>query len=227
MSKSDGLKIGIRFTEDIVGDISGNESAFTITGKEYKYVHGALIDKEYQVDKVERYPTQRLWGANFNSGAIDGDMVLVNGQLQLELPYSLPTDGLKLWLDASNGVTKDVSNLVSQWGDRSGKNNHATATTKPLFVDDAINGRPAIRFTGLEWFDYPDLSISKFTGFIVMKAVKPSDIRIIMGHDPMVIGFRPASSNIYIRNGNRMASEQHTEWRTDINEFDYGRPSFT
>lgn len=61
MSKSDGLKIGIRFTEDIVGDISGNESAFTITGQEYQYVNGPLIDGNYLVDKVERYPIQRVW----------------------------------------------------------------------------------------------------------------------------------------------------------------------
>ena len=40
MSKGEGLKIGIRFTEDLVGDISGNENAFTVTGKEYKYVNG-------------------------------------------------------------------------------------------------------------------------------------------------------------------------------------------
>lgn len=42
----------------------GNEIAFTVTGKEYQYVNGPLVDKEYQVDKVERYPTQRLWGIN-------------------------------------------------------------------------------------------------------------------------------------------------------------------
>ena len=60
MSKSDGLKIGIKFTEDLVGEV-GNKEAFTITGKEYQCVNGPLIDGNYQVDKVERYPIQRVW----------------------------------------------------------------------------------------------------------------------------------------------------------------------
>ncbi len=40
----------------------GNEIAFTVTGKEYKYVNGPLIDRNYRVEKVERYPIQRVWG---------------------------------------------------------------------------------------------------------------------------------------------------------------------
>lgn len=66
MSKGDGLKIGIKFTDDLVGDVSDNINAFTITGKEYQWVdgpdnNGPLLDKEYQIDKVERYPIQRIW----------------------------------------------------------------------------------------------------------------------------------------------------------------------
>ena len=58
MSKGDGLKIGIKFTEDIVGDVSGNKNAFTITGKEYKYVNGVLINKTYSpIISVEKHPT--------------------------------------------------------------------------------------------------------------------------------------------------------------------------
>lgn len=66
MSKGDGLKIGIKFTEDLVGDVSGNEPAFAITGQEYKYVGGPLIDKQYVVGKIERYPVQRLWNLGRN-----------------------------------------------------------------------------------------------------------------------------------------------------------------
>lgn len=39
----------------------GNEIAFTVTGKEYQYVNGPLVDKEYQVESVERYPIQKVW----------------------------------------------------------------------------------------------------------------------------------------------------------------------
>lgn len=72
MSKGDGLKIGIKFTEDLVGDVSGSEDAFTITGKEYKYVNGPLVNKEYQVDKVERYPVPKKWVGDFSVGTLLG-----------------------------------------------------------------------------------------------------------------------------------------------------------
>lgn len=35
----------------------GNEVAFTIRGKEYKYVRGPLLDREYKPISVERHPT--------------------------------------------------------------------------------------------------------------------------------------------------------------------------
>ncbi len=72
MSKADGLKIGIKFTEDLVGDISGNESAFSITGKEYQYVNGNLIDKMYIIEKIERYPTISSYREDFNIGILLG-----------------------------------------------------------------------------------------------------------------------------------------------------------
>lgn len=59
MSKGLGQKIVIKFTEDLIGDI-GNVDAFTVTGKEYKYVRGPLIDVTYQLDSVERYPVEGL-----------------------------------------------------------------------------------------------------------------------------------------------------------------------
>lgn len=79
MSKSEGLKIGIKFTEDLVGDVSGNESAFKVTGQEYKYVGGPLIDKQYVVDKVERYPIQKIWEVGFRDGTMTNVQLTENG----------------------------------------------------------------------------------------------------------------------------------------------------
>ena len=83
MSKGDGLKIGIKFTEDIVGDATGNESAFTITWKEYKYVNGNLIDGNYQVDKVERYPSTSLHTEDFTTGNLNNIVINNNGFIEL------------------------------------------------------------------------------------------------------------------------------------------------
>ena len=68
MSKGLGSKIGIKFTQDLVGDVTGNENAFTATGKEYQYVNGTLIDGNYQVEKVERYPTPKEWLGDLSVG---------------------------------------------------------------------------------------------------------------------------------------------------------------
>lgn len=63
MSKADGKKIAIKFTEPLVGDVSGNQLAFTVSGKEYKWVdgpnhNGPFINKEYEVASVESHPTE-------------------------------------------------------------------------------------------------------------------------------------------------------------------------
>jgi hypothetical protein len=55
---------------------------------------------------------------------------------------------LKMWLDASGSVTKDGSNNVSSWNDMTANGNNATPPyTQPVWVANAINGMPAIRFT--------------------------------------------------------------------------------
>lgn len=57
---------------------------------------------------------------------------------------------LELWLKADHGITKDGSDLVSDWNDLSGNNNHASQSgaDRPLFVTSAIGGQPALRFDG-------------------------------------------------------------------------------
>ena len=37
---------------------AGNEMAFTVSGKQYQYVKGVLIDKQYKVISVESHPTE-------------------------------------------------------------------------------------------------------------------------------------------------------------------------
>ena len=58
---------------------AGNELAFTITGKEYQYVNGNLLDKTYIVDKVERYPVDRITTVNFEEGDLTQLQITSNG----------------------------------------------------------------------------------------------------------------------------------------------------
>lgn len=62
---------------------------------------------------------------------------------------AVPTSGLQLWLRADTGITKDGSDLVSEWRDLSGNNRHATAPStgeRPTFAAASINGSDAVTF---------------------------------------------------------------------------------
>lgn len=65
-------------------------------------------------------------------------------------PNHLPN--LKLWLDAADVATiTESSGSVSQWDDKSGRENHAVQTTgsnQPVTASDVINGKNVISFDG-------------------------------------------------------------------------------
>jgi len=79
MSKGRGKKIAIKFDKALLGDVTGNESAFAVTGFEKDPLfYGEPTLREYAVEKVERYPIAELWRDDF-SGQMDGVEVGVNG----------------------------------------------------------------------------------------------------------------------------------------------------
>ena len=59
--------------------------------------------------------------------------------------------GLVAWFDASDPSSVQ-GNPVTQWTDKSGVGNSATATTGPTYTRDP-QGRPCISFTGTQWFE--------------------------------------------------------------------------
>src|SRR5205807_6381691 len=66
---------------------------------------------------------------------------------------SIPSAGLKLLLRADAGITKDGNGRISSWVDQSGSNNtsvQATSMYQPQWVDTAINGKPIVRFDGID-----------------------------------------------------------------------------
>lgn len=60
--------------------------------------------------------------------------------------------GLTLWLDAAdfNSITKDGSNRVSNWADKSGNGFDAekSGAARPTFVVNQLNAKPVINFDG-------------------------------------------------------------------------------
>jgi hypothetical protein len=72
--------------------------------------------------------------------------------IQCSRQIPIPIDGLQLWLKADAGVTLNGSN-VSKWADQSGNGNEAIqpdSPHQPLLVKDGLNGKPTIRFDGLD-----------------------------------------------------------------------------
>jgi hypothetical protein len=70
--KGAGKKIAIRFTKPLLGDVTGNEDAFTIKGmvrSPLKY--GPLTERTFTVESVERYPLEQYWQDDF-AGDMDG-----------------------------------------------------------------------------------------------------------------------------------------------------------
>lgn len=64
-------------------------------------------------------------------------------------------EDLKFWLDAkhTSSIIKDINNKINRWLDRSGFNAHMvqdTMTKQPLYIANAINSKPGIRFDGVD-----------------------------------------------------------------------------
>jgi len=88
------------------------------------------------------------------------------------LPSDLP--GLRSWFMASEGVTL-VSGDVSGWADQSGHGNDAAQTTagnRPLFVADAFNGHPVLRFDGVNNYLSLDMSFLAGSDFSIYTAIQ-------------------------------------------------------
>ena len=65
----------------------------------------------------------------------------------MSLPGSF--SGLRLWLRADAGVSKDSADKVSGWADQSSSGNpasQASAAKQPLWISSALNGQPVLRF---------------------------------------------------------------------------------
>jgi len=58
--------------------------------------------------------------------------------------------GLTFWLSSDNGITKDGSNKISFWKDRSANNYNFQQTNQslqPVFIADSLNGLPVVSFS--------------------------------------------------------------------------------
>ncbi len=89
--------------------------------------------------------------------------VAYRGRCILDTPDA---DGMSLWLDADASGTITIRNdKVIRWADRRGGDTPeatiALSTLRPEFVGNAMNGRPVVRFDGVD----DRLNVADFDGF--------------------------------------------------------------
>lgn len=100
------------------------------------------------------------------------------------------SDSLTVWLRANSGISNATNGVaVPSWSDQSGNDNdaaQATATSQPLFIENAINGLPALWFDGsndaLTLPNLSDLGVlnSDYSAYIIGKSSNNSAIQFFM-----------------------------------------------
>ena len=130
---------------------------------------------------------------------------------------------LRLWLKADSGVVTNASNQVSRWSDQSpnGFNaNQANSAQQPLLVRPAaINGRPALRFDGVQSSSTGDYLVGTndvgipdaYTSFIVAEPSSFSSVNVAAfigtpGTAGSARGYAVISGQLYL-----------TTWNNDYN----------
>jgi hypothetical protein len=116
-------------------------------------------------------------------------------------------DGLQLWLAADAGTILGSGDTVVQWADQSGNANNAAQldeTMAPVLAANAVNGRPALRFDGVnDFLEVPDSDsvsiVGDITTFYVVNIPDYANYREIWGK---TVNNQPGPTDIYAAQGN-------------------------
>lgn len=102
---------------------------------------------------------------------------------------SIPSNGLQVWLDASDTSTVTTVTGVSQWVDKSGAGNtvvQATEANQPQYVANVQAGKHIIRFDTSSWWLTKTSPVNlvgqaEMTIFVVSTTAGTSSLRQLMG----------------------------------------------
>jgi hypothetical protein len=140
------------------------------------------------------------------------------------------TNGLQLWLKADAGTTVGPNGGVVQWADQSINGNHALQTDEnlaPVLTNDAVNGRPSLRFDGvndyLQVADSDSISITgDITTFFVLKFSDFVGFNAVWAKTTVNL---PAPTDMYTQPGNgRLRLYRGNGVATSIQSSDSAQP---
>lgn len=172
------------FTEKAVIGAKDSNGNYGATGYHCEYIVYNQALSPAQSNSVLYYLAAK-WGMNTSvSARTPGTIIpflskpLSRGFVPLDIP------GCAVWLDAADTSTLTLSgNNVSQWRDKSGLGNNATAggTGSPVLTQNAINGNQALYMNLNPYFRGPiSLTGTTVTCFaVVLQTALPTDSRII------------------------------------------------
>ena len=141
---------GLSASTNYVFRIKASNSA----GAVWSDAYSVLTNSQAQPPAIAANDASSIAGT---SATMNGDLLSYDGSDQPSVsllygPTSLPLQNVELWLDADESTTvTHSSNAVSQWKDKSGKDNHAsqsTAANQPTLTASGLNGKPVITFDG-------------------------------------------------------------------------------
>lgn len=139
MSKGRGKKIAIKFNKALLGDVTGNEGAFTITGLEKSPLfYGEPTLRQYAVEKMEEAeaPPDTILLTMTEAGRFN------NAEGQLTVAYNQAQGNLK--------GTRAVASFEV---------NFTPTDLEPTPVHEhtiTARGEPVVSFIPVTYHDYPD-----------------------------------------------------------------------
>ena len=150
MTPSDGHGVNVGATVKVrasVTDSDGEVTQVEILGGDESLAN--LSEAPYEADWTLAKPGMQTVTVR----ATDSDGATSEATVRVAVygETPVPVDGLRLWLDAGDGLTAGVEGMVSAWADRSlfGHDVSQEETTQqPKLVADAVNSREAVLFDG-------------------------------------------------------------------------------
>ena len=101
---------------------------------------------------------------------VAGNMIVSSNQASFTYT-EVPSSGLLLWFKSDAGITQS-GGKVSAWADQSANadnSTQATAASQPTIVENALNGKPVVRFDGTDdYLSFSTVAINGLNGMTIV-----------------------------------------------------------
>ena len=106
------------------------------------------------------------------TGVSDSASNAIAGSNTAVFSYVAPASTeLLLWLKADAGITQTANGTVSGWTSQGGNSttaNQTITTSQPAFVPNGLNGKPVVRFDGVnDYLNFSGLGVNGFIGMTI------------------------------------------------------------